>query len=235
MNLQPWRKWLLALAATGMTLSSTLVSAAQWVVVAAEQTPLKAGSLLDGAKPIKLAAGAQLTLLAENGKTLKLTGPYAGVPEGGASQGTDANNLQAIASLLQGHRQSVSTLGVMRGFEEGEGGPPPIEVDTSGVRCLSSDPVRFWRDRIAKTEEVKLVDDQGQLIATFTWPARQAELPIPASHFVDGNRYRLQRGDREIRLLVHKAPSAADNPAALAAWMARKGCEGQAMALLQGL
>ena len=64
---------------------------------------------------------------------------------------------------------------------------------------------------------------------------RPRQLPIPASHFVDGNRYRLQRGDREIRLLVHKAPSAADNPAALAAWMARKGCEGQAMALLQGL
>ena len=35
MNPQPWRKWLLVLVATGMTLSSTLVSAAQWVVIAA--------------------------------------------------------------------------------------------------------------------------------------------------------------------------------------------------------
>lgn len=235
MNKRHWCKRLRLLAGGWFFLVSTLVSAANWVVVSADQATLQPGSLVDGTKPLKLAAGAQVTLLAENGKTLKLTGPYTGIPAGDEGKGAGSNDLQAIASLLQGHRQSASTLGVMRGFEGNDGTLPPIDADTSGVRCLSTDPVVFGRDKIAKAEDVKLIDDQGRIIATFTWPARQAELPVPASHFVDGKRYLLQRGDREIRLLVHKAADPTVNPTALAAWMARKGCEAQAMALLQGL
>lgn len=235
MNKSPWLNWLPILVCGGLCLTSPLVGAAQWVVVSADQAPLQPGSLLDGTKPLKLATGAQVTLLAENGKTLKLTGPFAGIPAGDEGKGSASNNLQAIASLLQGHRQSASTLGVMRGFEGNDPASPPIDVETSGVRCLSTDPVVFWRDKIAKAEEVRLANDQGKTIATFTWPARQAELPIPASHFVDGNRYLLHRGDREIRLLVHKLAAPTDNPTALAAWMTRKGCEAQALALLQGL
>lgn len=235
MNKRHWRKRLPLLAGGWFFLASTLASAAHWVVVSADQCPLQAGSLVDGTKPIKLATGAQVTLLSENGKTLKLTGPYTGIPAGDEGKGAGSNDLQAIANLLQGHRQSASTLGVMRGFDGNDGALPPIDADTSGVRCLSTDPVVFGRDKIAKAEEVKLIDDQGNSIATFTWPARQAELPVPASHFVDGKRYLLQRGDREIRLLVHKATDPTVNPTALAAWMARKGCDGQALALLQGL
>ena len=46
--------------------------AAQWVVVTTERTNYKSGALLDDKTPIKLAEGAQLTLLAEDGNTLKL-------------------------------------------------------------------------------------------------------------------------------------------------------------------
>lgn len=235
MNKRPRHQRVRILVGGWIILASTLAHAAQWVVVSADQSTLQPGSLLDGTKPLKLAAGAQVTLLAENGKTLKLTGPYTGIPAGDAGKGAGANDLQAIASLLQGHRESASTLGVMRGFEGNDGNLPPIDADTSGVRCLSTDPVVFWRDKIAKAEEVKLIDDQGRIIATFTWPARQAELPVPASHFVDGERYLLKRGDKEIRLLIHKNEGPATNPTALAAWMAQKGCEAQAIALLQGL
>ncbi|HSA46904.1 MAG TPA: hypothetical protein P5552_10430, partial [Candidatus Competibacteraceae bacterium] len=92
-----------------------LVEAGQWVVIAAEQSTLQPGTLVPGDKPLKLAEGAQLVLLAEDGKTLKLTGPYSGVPSGRSKGGGESSNLNAIANLLQGHQQATSTLGVMRG------------------------------------------------------------------------------------------------------------------------
>lgn len=228
-----WQRIIIRMLAGGVLLSgSSLAVAAQWVVVTAEGTSYKAGAILDDKTPVKLGEGAHLTLLAEDGKTLKLTGPYGGVPESGGDKGAKTNNLTAIASLLQGHRQSTSTLGVMRGFEGDDASPDPIEVDNSGEHCLISDPVVLLRDKIAKSEEVTLVDEQGSTLAIFTWPARQAELPVPARYFEDGKRYRLQRGDKPISLLVHKAAETPTNPASLAAWMIKQGCEAQAMRVL---
>lgn len=157
-----WRRKISRLLVGGVLLSgASLALAAQWVVVTAERTAYKSGALLDDKTPIKLAEGAQLTLLAEDGKTLKLTGPYAGVPATSGDKGTQTNNLTAIASLLQGHRQSTSTLGVMRSFGADGASPDPIEVDKSGEHSLMSDPVVLLRDNIAKTEEVALIDGQG--------------------------------------------------------------------------
>ncbi len=231
-----WRRKISRLLAGGVLLTgASLAVAAPWVVVTAERTSYKSGALLDDKTPIKLGEGAQLTLLAEDGKTLKLAGPYAGVPGNSGDKGAQTNNLTAIASLLQGHRQSTSTLGVMRSFGSDAASPDPIEVDKSGEHCLISDPVVLLRDNIAKTEEIALVDEQGATLATFTWPARQAELPVPARYFQDGKRYRLQRGDKPVSLLVHKAATTPINPAALAAWMVKQGCEAQAMGVLSKL
>ena len=231
-----WRRKISRLLAAGVLLTgASLAVAAPWVVVTAERTSYKSGALLDDKTPIKLGEGAQLTLLAEDGKTLKLAGPYAGVPGNSGDKGAQTNNLTAIASLLQGHRQSTSTLGVMRSFGSDAASPDPIEVDKSGEHCLISDPVVLLRDNIAKTEEIALVDEQGATLATFTWPARQAELSVPARYFEDGKRYRLQRGDRPVSLLVHKAATTPNNPTALVAWMVKQGCEAQAMRVLSKL
>jgi hypothetical protein len=76
-----WRRKISRLLVGGVLLAgASLAVAAPWVVVTAERTSYKSGALLDDKTPIKLGEGAQLTLLAEDGKTLKLTGPYAGVP-----------------------------------------------------------------------------------------------------------------------------------------------------------
>jgi hypothetical protein len=158
-----WRRNISRLLVGGVLLTgASLAVAAPWVVVTAERTSYKSGALLDDKTPIKLGEGAQLTLLAEDGKTLKLTGPYAGVPGNSGDKGAQTNNLTAIASLLQGHRQSTSTLGVMRSFGADAASPDPIEVDKSGEHCLISDPVVLLRDNIAKTEEVALSGRTGR-------------------------------------------------------------------------
>lgn len=227
---------LMAMAGLALLGAAPLVEAGQWVVITAEQTSVQPGALLDGGKPLKLAEGAKLTLLAEDGKTLTLTGPYSGAPGDGTPAGAPTGNLTAIASLLQGHQQSTSTLGVMRsGNSRVPATADLISVDSSGERCLSHDPVILWRSNTTQTEQIALVDAKGVSLASFAWPAGEAQLPVPARYFEDGKSYLVQRSDKPISLQVHKAATMPNNPAALAAWMATNGCKAQALIVLGGL
>lgn len=211
--------------------------AGTWVVVAAEQTTLQAGDLLDGSKSVTLTTGARLTLLAENGKTLKLVGPYSGVPASeGAASAQKSADLAVIANLLQGHQQKSTVLGVVRG--DTSKSPPDanlISADKSGSRCLSSDSAVLWRANAADPEQLTVADAQGKVIASFAWPAGQARLTIPVSTFEDGKSYRLQRDFQSVNLQIYKAPPLTDNPTAQVAWMARSGCNEQALSRLKGL
>lgn len=106
-----------ATLATGALLLTipALSTAGTWVVVAAEQASFQPGDLLDDSKSVTLADGARLTLLAETGKTIKVSGPYSGIPgsEGAAASQKNAD-LKVIANLLQGHQQKNTVLGVVR-------------------------------------------------------------------------------------------------------------------------
>ncbi|MDG4552958.1 MAG: hypothetical protein P9E24_01715 [Candidatus Competibacter sp.] len=237
-------------ASLGLVLSlgaSPPVEAGQWVVIAAEQSSLRKGALLDSKQPVKLAEGAQLTLLAEDGKTLKLIGPYSGVPDSGGSKGEESSNLEAISRLLRGHRESASTLGVMRGGSSlgvMRGGglrdastTNLINVDHSGDHCLTGETVVLWRGGIAHSEQVTLLADAHGTppLASFTWPASEARWPLSSGSFEDGKSYLLQRSGQSIRLRIHKRMEPAANPAALAGWMANNGCKAQALSVLATL
>jgi hypothetical protein len=110
-----------------------------------------------------------------------------------------------------------------------------IAVDSSGPRCLHSDPVVLWRGNAADAEQLTLVDARGARLASFTWPAGEARLAVPGHYFENGKRYLLQRPNQPVNLRVHKVLSLPNNPAALAAWMARNGCKAQALIVLEGL
>jgi len=226
--------------------ASPLVEAGKWVVIAAEQSSLQKGALLDSKQTVKLAEGAQLTLLAEDGKTLKLIGPYSGTPDPGGSKVGEGSNLEAISRLLRGHRESTSTLGVMRGGSSlgvmrGSGSREPstadlVDVDSSGERCLTKDPIVLWRGNSTHSEQVTLVADAyGAPLASFTWPAGEARWSLPSRSFEDGKSYLLQRAGQSIRLRIHKRMEPLANPAALAGWMAKSGCGAQALSVLATL
>jgi hypothetical protein len=103
-----------ATLATGALLLGipALSTAGTWVVIAAEQASFQPGDLLDDSKSVTLADGARLTLLAETGKTIKVSGPYSGIPgsEGAAASQKNAD-LKVIANLLQGHQQKIPCWG----------------------------------------------------------------------------------------------------------------------------
>lgn len=226
----------------GMALfaGSPPVNAERWVVIDAENTPLSPGALVENGQPVTLAEGARLTLLTEEGQTLKLTGPYSDVPGGSAAASTAGKNLTIIAQLLQGHQQVNTVLGGSRGESWPEPPDVPsaadlIDADHSGEHCLSRDPVVLWRQNPAALETVTLTDAEGRPLAHWMWPASAAQLAVPGHLFANGQHYRLLRGVRLVELYVHKTPPLLNQPAALAAWMADHGCKTQALILLKGL
>lgn len=83
------------------------------VVFAAQGVPLKPGDTVDGSKPFVLEAGQTATLISDNGKMLKLKGPFSGVPlsDAGRQGGTVTD---ALAALVQAPRTTAATLGASR-------------------------------------------------------------------------------------------------------------------------
>lgn len=230
---------LAVLLGMGWSAGASPANAGRWVVIDADNAPLPLGARLENGQPVTLAKGARLTLLAEDGQTLKLVGPYAGVPGGGAPAGAAGNNLPVIAKFLQGHQQEIAALGGSRGAPSWESDAPPhadwIDADHSGQRCLGRDPVTLWRRDAASSESVTLADAEGQPLTHWTWPAGAARLTVAGGFFADNRRYRLLRGSRVVDWRVHKAPALPDQPAARAAWMADSGCKTQVLILLKGL
>lgn len=230
------RRGLLLLAGGGLLLGATLAEAGQWVVIDATGTKLTPGTLLTEKQKVTLAEGERLTLLADDGQTLKLTGPYSGVPGEKGSAGGGGKNLVAIASLLQGHSQPASSLGALRAVSRKTPPPGAVEVDRSGPRCLATDPVMFWRSNATAQEAVMLTDAGGKTLASLSWPMGEAQLAVAAEYFADGQTYWIQRRSAPaVKLEVRKAAQLVENPAELAAWMAESGCQAQALSVLQDL
>jgi len=215
----------------------TLSTAGTWVVVAAEQASFQPGDLLDDSKSVTLADGARLTLLAETGKTIKLSGPYSGIPgsEGAAASQKNAD-LKVIANLLQGHQQKNTVLGVVRNTPARElPDASLINTDNPGSPCLSDDSVVLWRANAANPEQVTVTDAQGKVIASLAWPAGQSQLAAPKLAFEDGKSYQIQRDFQPVDLQIHKASAQPESLTARIAWMARSGCNEQALSLLKKL
>ncbi|MDQ5908553.1 MAG: hypothetical protein QG599_644 [Pseudomonadota bacterium] len=226
----------LLLVSGGLLLSgASLAQAGQWLVIDAEGTTLTPGTLLTEQQKVALSEGARLTLLAENGETLKLDGPYSGVPGQKSAAGSDGKNLAAIASLLQGHSKPTTTLGVLRSGSRRTAPPGAVDVDRPGKQCLSRDPVVLWRGNATTQESMTLMDASGKMLANLPWPMGEAELTVPADYFQDGQSYQIQHGSRQASWQVRKASQSMDNLVATAAWMADSGCQAQALAVLQEL
>src|SRR5260221_12635609 len=69
----------------GAFLGGVLLASTAWagelVVVDAVGADLKPGATVDGAKPLRLNAGARITLVASTGAVIKLRGPSEQVPQ----------------------------------------------------------------------------------------------------------------------------------------------------------
>ncbi len=229
----------------GLWLLASL-SLAQYVVIGGGTADLKAGDVLAPDQSISLQAGEAVILLAANGQTVRLTGPFSGAAGGDQAAGegkADQGVVSALSELFKQRDASDSSLGVIRAVQArgGQAGaveslpvPELFNVQGEGGRdyCIYGDQAGFWRTDASANAVLAL--SSGDLPEQrHAWRAGEDRIAVAADAFSDGGEYQLAVGDVSQWVKVHRTDGHDLNPAALAAWMVGQGCAEQALALLE--
>ena len=214
---------------------SHAVLAAEMVVVEASGVSLEAGTALDAAKPLKLPEGARVTLITEDGATIKLAGPFDGVPAAavGAAQGVGAS----LGGLVASRAADTANLGAVRAGDVAAPLPSPWVVDATraGDVCVTTGtPVVLWRAKAEKESQMALMPADRSWNAEAPWPKDAPLLQLPEDvPFTDGGTFVVEMDGNSSALIIHIMPATVKAPKMVAAWLEAKGCARQRSAFLK--
>jgi hypothetical protein len=216
-------------------LSCAQADAAQFYVSSAQGIGLRPGTALDSAKPLLLKQGQHVTLISDTGVTLTLDGPYDKPPAEDKNQGVD------VAATLNGlvTQQGRRVAGVVRGATSTADIPSPwlLDASRSGTVCLlEGREAVFWRPQATMAATFSIMPADRSWKAQSSWAVGADELKMAAQASVHGNAtYFVSLNGTESAIAVSLVPAALANDRVRAAWMADKGCESQAKAMLRTL
>jgi hypothetical protein len=230
-RIERWAVALLALA----VFAPLAASAEVMVVVNARGIGLAPGTKIDAATPLVLAEGQHVTLVAVNGVTLKLDGPFNKPPSQATGGGVATAALGALVTQ-QGAR--TSEVGVTRAGGTISRLPDPwlLDVSRSGTVCLlDGKPAVFWRPSPAKDTLLSLMPADRSWKADTMWPAGSDRLEASGDIAVhpDSVFFISFDGGEESAITVNFVPANLDSDPMRAAWLADQGCEAQAEAMLR--
>ncbi len=223
------------------------VFAGQVVVIDSTAPDLVRGQILDGSKPLRLAAGTRVTLVAEDGQVTTLKGPFSGVPWAGPGVPVGGSLIRSLLTLVTGPSSDSSVLAVTRGRAD-PADAWAVNLARSVNVCVRAGGtlvLRKKKSRSAKILTIKAVPDGAE--TSVAWPAGSDRIGWPKGLALkDRDRYLARIASTkglagmsgrtvEATLVVHLVPGGLPSDAHRAAWMAEIGCMGQARTLLAGL
>jgi hypothetical protein len=222
----------LALAAS---LLANCASAAVLVVVEARGVALKPGATLDSTKPLTLTQGQHVTLVSDTGSTLKLDGPYNRPPVAAGGSG-GVNLANTMAALVTQRQARAGEFGVTRGTVLAAL-PKPWLVDAThaGAGCLQENhlPV-FWRPASTAKATLAVAPLDHSWRAEAPWPAGQDRMSITTEVPIrPGETYLVTLNGAESAITMVPVPAILATSEMRAAYMADRGCEAQAEAIIK--
>ncbi len=236
-------RWMAMMMLLGGLLAAPMARAGELVVFSSQGGDFSPGDTLDGSMPLRLEAGQRLTLIADNGRILRLSGPYHQAPQ---PPGKDKNRQglsKALKSLVVPFHVTMGGLGGTRDTEFLQGllargwVPDPwlIDVTRAGDHCLrEGSPAVFWRPSPDSETAILLRDRQREWVARTRWPRGMDKLASPGTMtYRDGGGYEVIMNGQRTALTLHIIPQTVKSKGALAAWMNEKACSAQTVALLQ--
>ena len=223
----------LVLAMAGCLVAAS-ADAAVLVVVEARGVALKPGSTLDSTKPLALLQGQHVTLVSDTGSTLKLDGPYNRPPTAGGAGGVDLS--KTMAALVTQRQARAGEFGVTRGTTLAAL-PEPWVLDAThaGNGCLQEShlPI-FWRPASKDSATLAVAPLDHSWKAQAPWPAGQDRLSITTDvPLRSGETYLVTLNGTESAITMVSVPASLANNDMRAAYMADRGCEAQAEAVLK--
>ena len=214
-----------------------LAHSVELVVLNARSPNFKVGMKIDSEKPVELKEGEKLTVIAPDGKSKTLKGPYSGPPVSGNSTASDPKI--ALAALISTRDARTSSVGVIRAGTASVKIPEPwlIDVTRPGPRCLieGTKPV-WWRPAPLGAGEFVVFPADRSWQADFKWNDGQDRQNVPDISSFDGNKaFIVRTNSAEYGISILNVPSGIDNPMILTSWLLEKGCVQQADALIEQL
>jgi hypothetical protein len=218
-------------------LGSAAVDAGELIVVEARGIALQAGQVVDDTQKLTLTEGQRVTLIAANGNTLKLRGPYDQAPA--AAAGSEANLGTALAALLVQKQTRTSEVGVTRAGPEAGELPDPwvLDITRPGNLCIRDGvPIVVWRPEAKRAANLSINSTDKSWKVITQWPSGVDRLTLPL-RFPAKNRatYLVELGAIRAAVTLHTIPATVDQDKMRAGWMIEKGCAEQANALIKTL
>jgi hypothetical protein len=208
--------------------------AADLVVLEARGINLRPGQVWDSARPLALRQGQHVTLISPAGATLKLDGPYGKPPAADEGRGVPVAN--ALSLLVTQRQARLGEVGTTRGAAPSNL-PDPWVLDASraGTVCLreNSEAV-LWRPDPSRDAELVVTPADRSWKTGARWPAGADRIKIAAPAVIrGGTTYLVSLDGAQSGMKVESVPASLGNDSMRAAWLAGKGCEAQARALLR--
>jgi hypothetical protein len=218
------------------------VVAAQFVVIDSTSPSYVAGTIIDDVKTLSIHANERITVVAEDGKTRTIEGPFEGVVDSDTGGTAGGRGLIQTLSKLVVADQSRSRIGAVRGVVAA---PVPddiflVRVDYSGQVCLAGSAAMLWRPNAAYSGILLIREIGGENRKTeVNWPAGARQLAWPQElQPQEAMSYLLRFRDstrRATRINVAFVDRAAPTTAHQIAILAEKKCLQQAGQLLKEL
>jgi hypothetical protein len=196
---------------------------------------LKVGQVIDDSKPLVLAGGQHVSLIAENGATFSFDGPYNDRPTNPAA--TAPGLAATLQTLVVQNQTRSSEVGVVRGTTDGPAPPDPwlLDISRPGEVCVPAGmrPV-LWRATATRTSNITITPTDRSWSMSATWPAGVDRLELPPPFpTVTRSTYVVDVDSARTAVTVNVLPDTVTAAPMRAAWMIEKGCRAQAVALLK--
>jgi len=209
-------------------------NAANLVVIEARSIALRPGQTVDSTKPLVLKEGQHVTLISPTGATIKLDGPYEKAPDADQTRAVPVAN--TLALLVTQRQARVGEVGTTRGSAPSVL-PDPWVLDASraGTVCLrEGTEAVLWRPDPARDSELTVAPADRSWRAEAHWPAGTDRIMVQAPALIRGGAtYLVTLNGTQSAMKVENVPPILSNDPMRVAWLAGKGCEAQAEALLR--
>lgn len=216
--------WLLALG----------VARADMVVLQSSVPEWAPGQVIASGAPVRLPAGAALSLMSQSGEIRAISGPLDGpLPEAAAASGGGA--VQVVAELLKSRPQGVAVLGAIRDDADGAVQAATLNPKVDKLFCVA--PGERPGIALPPKGAARALMLVGPGFARVQVPPGATGIDWPAAlPLVDGKTYTLTLAGAEIgAVVIRVTPAPAAQPGERVAQLAKLGCQRQALALLGSL
>ena len=219
---------------------SAPAAADDFLVIKSTVPALRLGTVVTSGQALKLSAGAQVSLINEAGKVVKLKGPYTGILAGNNSAGKKGKSLTVLASLVRATVRDSNSVAAIRA---GSGLSPPnpywIDVTQSATACLpAGEKPTLWRAKSSFSSEMTFRAANSGQSFDLSWSSGDKNLPWPTEEKVQANtNYVISQfgvtGTKTLK--INFLPGGLHSPVQQAALMSEMGCQPQALRLLAQL